>query len=256
MKKKPVIRTMDIETAPNLAHVWNFFNTNVGLNQVMEDGEIMSFAYKDMGGDWIYYEDLRDNTPKQLIKRLCKSVDEADIIIGHNFRNFDMKWIRGAAAKLRLRPPSEPIIIDTLKAAREAFYLPSYRLEYMSRVFGCAPKSKHKKFPGHDLWVECLKGNEEAWDEMEEYNCQDVETNEELYTIIRPWIKAHPNMGLFLEDEEPHCPKCGSTHLNYRGYYYTAVSRFRKFQCQECGGWGRERTNDLPKSVRKKLVRG
>lgn len=254
--KKPVIRTMDIETSPNLAHVWQFFQTNVGLNQVLEDGEILSFAYKDMGGDWVYYEDRRDNSYKQLVRKLCKAIDEADIIIGHNFRNFDMKWIRAAAALNGIKPPSEPVIIDTLTATKAAFRFPSYRLEYLSRVFKCAPKSKHKKFPGHDLWVECIRGNEEAWDEMEEYNCQDVETNEELYNIIRPWIKAHPNMGLFTDEEGPHCPKCGSKHLHYRGYTYTGVSRFRKFQCQDCGGWGRERTNDLPKHLRKNLVRG
>ena len=63
---KPIIRTMDIETSPNLAHVWQFFKTNVGLNQVIDDAEVLSFAYKDLDGDYIYYEDRRDNRYKQL----------------------------------------------------------------------------------------------------------------------------------------------------------------------------------------------
>lgn len=48
-------------------------------------------------------------------------------------------------------------------------------------------KLKHKKFPGHELWKECLKGNKEAWNEMRKYNIHDVLATEELYNVLKQW---------------------------------------------------------------------
>jgi hypothetical protein len=47
-------------------------------------------------------------------------------------------------------------------------------------------KKRHAKFPGFELWRECLAGNHEAWDEMREYNIDDVLSLEELYLVMRP----------------------------------------------------------------------
>lgn len=252
--KSIVIRTADIETSPNLAHVWNFWKTNVGVNQVIDDAQLMSFAYKDLNGDWVYYEDMTNNSYEELVLKASKMIDEADILIGHNFKKFDMRWICGQCAVLGISPPSPPVIIDTYLECKKYFHFPSYKLEYLSRVFGCDVKDKHKKFPGHELWVECLKGNKEAWEEMENYNCQDVETNEQLYLKIRPWIKSHPNLALMTGKTRPSCPTCGSSDIQYRGYAFTKVSAFHRFQCNSCGSWGRERTNALSEKERKSLL--
>lgn len=251
---KVVIRTLDIETAPNLAHVWGLWNNNVGINQIMEDDFIMSFSYKDLYDDWVYYYENRDRDEEEITRQLVVALDEADIVIGHNTRRFDIPWIQGRAAIYGMKPPSPFKIIDTYQEGKKNFRLPSYKLEYMARIFGCTEKSSHKDFPGHSLWVECLKGNNKAWKEMKLYNMQDVETNEELYLKMLPYIKGHPNMGLYLDSEETVCPNCGSSHINYRGYTYTGVSKFHKFQCQDCGAWGRDRTNCLDKDKRKKLA--
>ena len=79
----------------------------------------------------------------------------------------------------------------------------------------------------------------------------DVFILEELYVQIRPWIKGHPNMGLYLDGiNVEKCGTCGSTDLDWRGKYYTPAGRYRAFRCRSCSATGRSRISDLTKEER------
>ena len=67
-------------------------------------------------------------------------------------------------------------------------------------------------------------------------------------------MDQHPNLGLYYDDAKSRCPKCGGTHIHYRGYAYTPMGRFHRFQCQDCGGWGRDRSSALSKEERKEVA--
>jgi DNA polymerase elongation subunit (family B) len=245
MMSSPKILIFDIETAPNLADVWGLWNNNVGLNQLRQSGHVMSFVAKWLGEDDIFYAESRTKNDKKLIKQLHKFIDEADIVIAHNGKKFDMGWFRARAAVHGLAPPSPVRVIDTLLVSRQQFYFPSNKLEYLLKVFKCTNKLAHKKYPGHTLWTECLKGNDDAWEEMREYNIIDVTALEELYIKMRPWITNHPNMGVYTEGNEHSCSKCGSTKMRKDGFYYTNAGKYQQYQCSEkgCGGWAKGRTN-------------
>lgn len=250
----PVILVADIETAPMLAHVWGIWQQNVGMNQIMEEDTILSFAYKYLGDKYTYYTDLRSCTEKQLAKNIRDMLDEADIIVGHNFKRFDDKWCVRQCLKYGLAPPSPYKIVDTLLESRKLLRIPSHRMVEVAKFLKCdAQKSSHAKFPGHMLWVECMAGNNKAWQEMEDYNRQDVVTNEDVYLKLRPYMRNHPNVGVYQDEEETVCPKCGSKHIHFRGHSYTQTGKFRQFQCQDCGGWGRLRESVRSKSKRKSL---
>jgi predicted nucleic-acid-binding Zn-ribbon protein len=245
------ILVFDIETAPDLADVWSFWNTNVGLNQVRRDGWIMSFAAKWLGGNEIIYEENRTQNDRSLVKKLLKLIDEADIVVAHNGKSFDMGWVRSKAAIHGLAPPSPVKIIDTLIESRKLFKFTSHRLEYLLRRFKCAPKHPHKKYPGHELWVECMKGNDEAWEELKVYNCGDVTGLEELYLKMRPWITSHPNLNLYHDKEEIQCNKCGSNNLKKDGTVKLIAGVYQAYSCKDCGGWSRSNKNLLSSSKRK-----
>ncbi len=264
MSNAPIIRTLDIETAPNLAHVWAFFKQNIGLEQVMANDFIMSYAYKTFGKEDAVCVSARNcylqRTPqerkdyKQFIRGLRDVLDEADAIIAHNGKRFDIPWIIGQCVEYGISPPSPFKCLDTCLEARKAFRLPSYKLDYLTKRFKCSKKSPHKKYPGHSLWAQCLAGNLDAWDEMEKYNLNDVFILEELYLKIRAYLPARFNWGIFETHHEEVCPVCGGHHLNKRGFYHTNVSRFQRYQCQDCGAWSRGRFNLLDKVVRKNLL--
>ncbi|MNT57477.1 hypothetical protein D3C72_1948470 [compost metagenome] len=124
----------------------------------------------------------------------------------------------------------------------------------MAIILGCAPKLAHKNYPGFELWLACLRGEEAAWAEMKEYNIQDILTLEEVYMKMRPWIRNHPNLGILLEHDAPVCPKCGSTHIHHRGYTTTNAGKYRRYRCNDCGGWGRSRYTEYDPVKRKQLL--
>ncbi len=107
-----------------------------------------------------------------------------------------------------------------------------------------------------ELWKNCVAGDEQALKYMQDYNVGDVETLEEVYLKLRPWIKSHPNLGLYLESDGPICPNCGSDELHWTDkYYYTQTGKYQTFRCQ-CGAYGRSRFNAVDKDAREVLVMG
>lgn len=246
---------LDLETAPKIAYVWRFWKENVGAKQVIDHGHIMSFtaAWNDDG--YCTYAENRQDDDAAITIDLIKLLDEADIVIGHNVDRFDCNTINGRALVLGVRPPSPYKIVDTYQVAKKRFKFESNSLEYLAIVLNCEHKKlEHAKFPGFKLWSECLKGNDEAWQEMKLYNIADVFTVRDVYKKMRPWVPEHPNIGVYEEGDVPVCPKCGSAHIQRRGYSYTQVSKFQRFVCMDCGGWSRTRFNEYDKDKRKHLL--
>jgi DNA polymerase elongation subunit (family B) len=245
------ILIIDIETAPKVAYVWRFFKENISAKQVKQHGHIMSFAAKWLGGGEMFYVENRKEDDRHIVSILSELLDEADIAVAHNGEQFDFKQIRARALVHGIKPPSPFKIIDTYKIAKKEFGFPSNSLEYLTTVLQCGhKKSGHKKYPGFELWLACLRGEEEAWQELRDYNIDDVLALEELYLKLRPWHTQHPNLAVYQGDTDtPVCPKCGGTHIQYRGYAYTSAGQYQRFQCQDCGGWGRSRYSVLKKNV-------
>ncbi len=242
---------LDIETAPKVALVWRFFKENISPKQVKEHGHIMSYAAKWVGSSKIFYEENRKDDDTKIVGSLCKLLDEADVVVAHNGEEFDMKQIRARAVVNGIKPFSPIKIVDTYKIAKREFGFPSNSLEYLCMVLRLLHKKKsHKKFPGFELWLECLRGNKEAWEELKEYNIDDVLALEELYETLKPWATSHPNMAIGLDtSEKPACPKCGSYHIHKRGYATTQSGVYPRYNCQECGSWSRGRFRENGKAT-------
>ena len=86
---------------------------------------------------------------------------------------------------------------------------------------------------------------------MKDYNIHDVISLEALYLRLRPYMKYHPNVARTNKEGEIVCPKCGSSNIQWRGYYFTRMGLcYRRFVCLDCGGWGRVRfaEKDIGKS--------
>ncbi len=139
-------------------------------------------------------------------------------------------------------PPYSPVrIIDTYLTARRFFGFTSNKLAWLSKYLAPSKKSDHREFPGIELWIECLKDNPRAWRAMRLYNAQDVVSDEQVYLRIRPWIENHPNLVTYTDSDVARCPKCTSTRLLSNGYRVNQTGRYRRLQCQACGGWAFEK---------------
>lgn len=249
---------VDIETKPLIAHVWGLWENNVGLNQVESDWSILSWAAKWRGEKLIRYQDNRKSknldNDKKLLNSIWKLLDEADVVVTQNGKKFDVPKLNARFIINGMQPPSSFKQIDTCQIARKKFGFTSNKLEYLSEKL-CTKykKLKHKRFPGHEMWTECLKGNQAAWKEMEKYNKHDVLALEELYTKLIPWDTGNVNFNVY--NPEPTCG-CGSTKFIKRGFFFTGTGKFQRYRCNKCGSETRSGKNLIVKgSIRQGTVR-
>ncbi|RTL04522.1 hypothetical protein EKK58_10390 [Candidatus Dependentiae bacterium] len=255
----PRVLFLDIETAPIDGYVWDLWNNNVSLDQIEKDWYILSWAAKWLGEEDVFYEDKSDTWDNEddlmLLGGIWTLMNEADIIVTQNGIKFDEKKLNARFIINGFPPPSSYRSVDTLQIAKKHFGFTSNKLEYMtSKLCKKYKKLTHGKYPGFKLWKQCLLGNQEAWTEMYEYNVHDVLALEELYLILRPWYKSHPNFNVYTDSEETVCA-CGNKEFEHSGYHYTNLGKYDKFKCTECFAETRGSVNLLPKSKRATLHR-
>ena len=247
------ILVLDIETSPNKVYVWGLFNQNVALNQIVEAGSTLCFAAKWLGQKRITFSSIKKDGREAMLRLVYNLLNEADVVIHYNGTKFDIPTLNQEFMSMGWNPPSPFQEIDILRTVRKRFRLTSNKLDYVLRFLHIPCKVQHK---GMALWHECMLGDTEAWKTMKEYNIGDVEKLEEVYRRLQGWVVNHPNHGLYVADEVPVCPNCGSRHVQSRGYRYTATQVYNRFQCQDCGGWSQGRVTVLGKEKRAVVLKG
>jgi len=230
---------LDIETVPNLGWVWGKWQQNV--IQFEKNWHLLSFAYKWANEKEIVVKGLVDypnyekdkEDDKALMKDLWEVLNEADIVIAHNGKTFDVPKINTRFVSHGF-PPTKPYkIIDTLRIAQKVFAFDSNKLDDLARYLGIGKKIPHT---GFHLWHGCMIGDRKSWKLMLEYNKHDVSLLEQLYYQIRAWDQRPPQVNKG-ETVEVACPRCSSHRIQRRGYSYTALCRKQRFQCTNCSGW-------------------
>lgn len=253
---KPRILTLDIETAPLRVYQWSLWQDSTGVNQIVDEWQILAVAAKWLDAKHPMYWDIRDDeSDKYVLKRVWHLLDAADIVVTQNGKAFDIKKLNARFVAEGFKPYSPIRQIDTKEIASKLFAFTSNKLEWLGQHIAGVPKYSHKKFPGFELWAECLKGNKAAWNEMRKYNLQDVVATEKLYLKLRPWMEGHPNLATYSSTgTNPECPKCGSASVQRRGTTTTQTGSYPRYHCQACGGWSRGRKTELPPARSKLLL--
>jgi uncharacterized protein YbaR (Trm112 family) len=256
----PLTVTLDIETAPLKSYHWRIWQENIHLDQIQDDWTILSFSAKWLNDKTVFYMDtggkgqkkVRDD--KLLLTELWRILDKADIVITQNGISFDIKKINTRMLMQGFKPYSPVKMIDTKVVAKRHFAFISNRLQWLTERLTQIKKDKHKKFPGFELWEECLKDNPVAWAEMKKYNIIDTLATEELYLLMRPWIAAHPNVANYAIMEAMMCPRCRSENVIKKGLWFTQTGEYQKILCKDCGGWSRTRYTENSLKKRHNLL--
>lgn len=254
--KQPKVLLFDIETTPLTVKTWHTGKQRISFDQIMEEWFLLSYS-----GKWLFDSKVFGSvlTPAEVLHkddfRITKEIwhyfDQADVIIAHNGNGFDIPKSQTRFLAHRLAPPSPFQTIDTLLIARKNFQLSSNKLDYIGQLM----LNERKLHTEYSLWLRCLEGDPQALSDMLTYNKQDVLLLEDIYVLLRPWVKNHPNMAIFMEAHEPSCPNCGSTDIKECGYYTTSVNRFLAFRCNSCGAVCRSRKSDVPLKCKSGILR-
>ena len=241
---KPKILFIDIETAPNLATVWDIWNQNIGVNQLLESSYILCWSAKWIGSKEIMFDSVQKSGKDKVVKSVWKLLDEADIIIHYNGRRFDIPTLNKEFLLRRMFPPSPYKQIDLFQTFKRKFKFVSNKLAYISKQLGFKGKIK----TDHKLWLDCMNGDAAAWKKMEAYNKRDIVELENTYHEVLPWIDSHPNIASYSKADGLACANCGGDNIQSKGTYRSKTLVYKKYQCQDCGTWLRSRSPEKTQS--------
>ena len=245
--KLPKILLLDVETSPMIAFVWGRWKQNVGQDQVVQESNLLTYTAKWLGDtqaliNAVSPEDTTDDY--ELTKDLRDLLDEADIVIAFNGIKFDIRVINTRILYHGIDQPSPYKVIDPMVTAKKCFRFSSNSMDAIAAYFGLNRKLKHA---GFELWKRVMMGDEEAIEEMLDYNVQDVIVLEQVYLKLRAWEPSLPSLSAITGTN--CCPCCGSTNMSETDkFYFTKVSKYPLTQCNDCGSFTRDRVNVLDRA--------
>ena len=180
--KKANILIFDIETAPLRAYVWSRWKQNIYLEQTISEWFMICWSAKWLDSEEVFSEcltpdEIKEEKDNRIVKQLWSLIDQADIVIAHNGKRFDVPKINSRFIMAGLPPTSTYIQIDTREIAAKQFGFSSNKLDALAGYFNI----EHKDGTNFELWADCMKGNQEALDYMESYNRKDVVILEKVY---------------------------------------------------------------------------
>lgn len=240
INRKPKILIYDLETLPNKGYFFGIFQQNINPNFITEERSIVTIAYKWMGdkkAKSISIESHPGLTPyddSELVKAFIEIYNQADYTVAHYGDKFDTKFLNTRALLNGLDAPAPVAQIDTYKLVKKQFNLNSNRLDYIGKKLGLGGKMPMD----WSYWVACAEGDIAAVRKMAAYNRQDVDLLEAVFKKLLPNVTTKINKQLF-GASLCSCKHCGSSDVQFRGYYHLATRTMKRFMCKSCGAWGK-----------------
>lgn len=226
---KPRVLFWDIETA--------------GVNALKSDlGFCLMVGYKWAGSKkvkvlTIKKRDLRTFNDGPLLRAFSKVYKEADLTVAHFGSVFDRRFFQGRLLINKLPPIPPTKMRDTCMIARSVANYSSNRLVALGNTLTLNNRKMEKGTGWPTWWFRAMQGDMKAVRDMALYCRDDVLALEELYYRLLPFDNAHPRM--YVDREQ--CRKCGSRSIQYHGHAFEKQNRYKRFQCNDCGDWGRDR---------------
>lgn len=229
----------DIELAPATVAVWQLKTSYIPPENVLTQPYILCAAWKELGKDKVHSVGVSKRNPKddrKVVQALREMTFDADILVTHNGIDFDNKILNGRCLYHGMGPiDSQVQQVDTLKVLRRNVNILSNKLDYALKFIGHEGKTETSK----GMFLKCLAGDWEAIKEAMAYNIDDVLATEYLYQQIRGFVNNHPNVGLYMDDENLRCRNCGSTNVIKHGKraapHGAGKRMFHRYMCKDCG---------------------
>lgn len=246
---KPKILFFDIETSPLQAWVWSPGQQYVGHKQLVSGHSrwgIICITYcwddgkKAQAIDWGYEE---QDTGK-VVAEFDKIAAEADVVIGKNSDNFDVKMINSARMFAGLPGlPAWALSSDDLqKQMKKYFRMPSQSLDYYSKELGIGGKIKMEMQDWIDI-VEKNHNGQKKLDKMLKYGKKDVEDTRKLWHMLSEHFDSKFNSARF-NNFAVACKHadCGSENVFKNGSKMSGGIKYQTYGCADCGRYAGKTT--------------
>lgn len=155
-------------------------------------GRILCCSFKPLGGD--VYTFRGDQRPyratdvvddSKLAVAIRDELEKYDIIVGHNSKLFDSKFLEARLFKAGERPRQKTYHVDTMWTVRSNLRISS-KLQYVQEFVDL----EDKKTPiTWDNWARAGAWIKTAMDEVVHHCEQDVRVLEPVYERLRPYVR-------------------------------------------------------------------
>lgn len=244
----PRVLYLDIETTPIISAHYHLGKQHVNYDQILKrpqvmvicwawgDGKVQSRTFNLGTFDW-YSKD--DESDKKLLEEFIKVANEADLLIGHNAKKFDIAVLRSRLIRYGL-PNIAPTLVDDTWLMTKEIAFTSHKLDDLGDYLDLGRKKPHGT--GMEWWIAILRGDKATLTNMAKYCAVDVERLRSVYKAVKPYTRSALNMAVFTGDQLV-CPSCGSKDIQRRGYTRTTAGTQARFQCKSCGSWSKTGKN-------------
>lgn len=239
--KKPRIVSFDLEVSPALGYFYPP-TWETGILKTMERQKLMSFAYQIVGEKKITAHNMSQYdtykvdpyNDKLITQELHRVMSTADVLLGQNSDNFDVKMANYFFIMNGLEPIPPAKYIDTKKIAKRYFRFLNNTLDNLGEELGFGGKTK---ITIKDLWQDAfIHSDKKAWKLIDIYCKNDVDKTTKIYLKMRGFMHQHPSLSR-ISGEWDSCPRCGGFNHRVKAYRTTNTSRYRQYQCLECLGF-------------------
>lgn len=234
---KPKLLHYDLECTLSKSYHFGQYKQNLSVKQQVQEGHLLSHAWawgdEPVVGSILTREEVLNHDPERLVLEAWSLLDNADVVVAHYGKKFDIPKLNGYFLKYGLQPPSPYKVVDTKEISSKKFLLPFNSLEYLAKALGVQQKIDNS---GIQLWIDCDQGKQEALDEMLAYNIGDVEALRDVYNRLISWDNNGVNMALYNDDHTSLCTHCGSDNITSLDgkYAYTQNRKYSLFRCNSC----------------------
>src|SRR5690606_9937517 len=140
-------------------------------------GEVICFAAKVYGESEVQFFSTLHDGKETMVSAAHEMLDQADAVIHFNGQRFDIPHLNRELVDAALTPASPYPQTDLLKDVKTNCRCPSNKLDYVTKKRGLESKVQSG---GHQLSVKCRAEDCQAWEQMKEYNIQELVSTERL----------------------------------------------------------------------------
>ena len=233
-----------------LVFAWGLGQQNIDYKRIYKERQVLCIGYafdnqpvEILTLDYDNYDlHVRDNdADKSMVEKFSEVVQQADRVIGHNAKRFDIAVLRSRLIKHHL-PDFMPLLVDDTYGQTKGIGFASHKLDYLTGFLGLKQKRDHP----YEMWLDVVMKVPGAFEDMQEYCKDDVDITRQMYRELQPYTKSSLNMAVWSGQEV--CRHCGSDKLLVRKYHYTNAGRYPIYQCGACGKYSTSGKNDLKQS--------
>ena len=209
--------------------------------ELSAEGDFLVFGYKWLGEKTVHVPSVLDHgepcnqgrlhySDNELVKECHRVMSGADVVVTYNGKNFDWK-LQNTKFLMAGLPALQPMQhIDLYQVAKHTVLIRPKSLKNLARVFELKNQKTNLDW---NVWRSANKGDMRSLRYIRTHCKADILATEELYYLLRPYIKQHPRVNGY-----GPCRRCGSEGLTRQGRAITIYrgQQFR-FKCKTCGGW-------------------